>query len=309
MNKVVKDMNYLSSSGAKKAKKINKIVDNMCFIGPGILLYSLFFTLPLLQGLYYSFTDWNGVSDNINFTGLSNYIYIFTKDNNFFNSMQITIYLAVINVILTNILAMLFAIALTREKKANNFFRAVIFLPNIISMVISGFIWRFMFVQISGHMYKLTGISLFEKNWLGDGRLVLYSIILVSLWQGVGYIMTIYIASINTLDYSIVEAASIDGASSIQCFFKIKLPLMISTVTVGIFLTVSGSLKVFDTVYSLTGGGPGRASEVAMLNIYREAFVFNNPNFGCAKAVLLSLIIIIITLSQLKISSSREIQI
>ncbi len=281
----------------------------LIFLGPSFLLYSLFFTVPLIQGVYYSLTDWNGVSEQVNFIGLTNYVEIFTNDEGFLNAMQITIYIAMFSVLLTNLLAMLFAIALTTDKKINSFFRTVIFLPNVISMVISGFIWKFMFSQISMSIYKTTGIELFNNDWLGDARLVIYAVIIVTLWQGIGYVMIIYIAALLSFDLSVVEASLIDGATKSQCFFKIKLPLMLPTVLVGVFLTVSGSLKVFDTVYPLTGGGPGRASEVAMLNIYREAYVFNHPNFACAKAVLLSILIIALTVVQLKFSSNREVEV
>ncbi len=297
-----------------KSKLLSKenrkhIWDILLFLGPSFLLYSLFFTIPLIQGVYYSLTDWNGVSEQVNFVGLSNYIGIFTNDEGFLNAMQITIYIAMFSVLLTNFLAMLFAIALTTDKKINSFFRTVIFLPNVISMVISGFIWKFMFSQISMNIYKTTGVEFFNNDWLGDARLVIYAVIIVTLWQGIGYVMIIYIAALLSFDLSVVEASLIDGASKVQCFFKIKLPLMLPTVLVGVFLTVSGSLKVFDTVYPLTGGGPGRASEVAMLNIYREAYVFNHPNFACAKAVLLSILIIAITIVQLKFSSNREVEV
>ncbi len=297
-----------------KSKLLSKenrkhIWDILLFLGPSFLLYSLFFTIPLIQGVYYSLTDWNGVSEQVNFVGLSNYIGIFTNDEGFLNAMQITIYIAMFSVLLTNFLAMLFAIALTTDKKINSFFRTVIFLPNVISMVISGFIWKFMFSQIFMNIYKTTGVEFFNNDWLGDARLVIYAVIIVTLWQGIGYVMIIYIAALLSFDLSVVEASLIDGASKVQCFFKIKLPLMLPTVLVGVFLTVSGSLKVFDTVYPLTGGGPGRASEVAMLNIYREAYVFNHPNFACAKAVLLSILIIAITIVQLKFSSNREVEV
>ncbi|MBS3970413.1 MAG: sugar ABC transporter permease, partial [Clostridia bacterium] len=226
---------------------------------------------------------------------------------NFMDSINRTFYIALINVFLTNVLAMTFAIALTSSFKLNNLFRAVIFLPNVISMVISGFIWQFMFTRISTSAYKATGLELFNVSWLGDTQNVIYAIVIVSLWQGLGYIMTIYIAGLMGVDESLVEAAEIDGASGWQVFFRIKLPVMLPVITVGAFLNIAGSLKIFDIIYSLTGGGPGRASEVAMLNIYREAFVFNRFGYGTAKAVILSIIIILITIIQLRITSRKEV--
>jgi len=291
----------------KRKFDVENILAYIVFIGPAFVLFTLFFIYPLLGGLYYSFTDWDAASTQINMVGFKNYANLFTNDPNFMDSINRTFYIALINVFLTNVLAMTFAIALTSSFKLNNLFRAVIFLPNVISMVISGFIWQFMFTRISTSAYKATGLELFNVSWLGDTQNVIYAIVIVSLWQGLGYIMTIYIAGLMGVDESLVEAAEIDGASGWQVFFRIKLPVMLPVITVGAFLNIAGSLKIFDIIYSLTGGGPGRASEVAMLNIYREAFVFNRFGYGTAKAVILSIIIILITIIQLRITSRKEV--
>jgi len=264
--------------------------------------------MPLLQGIYYSFTDWNSINPNASFVGLKNYIRIFTRDNAFQASLGRTFYFAVVNVFFTNLLAMLLAIALTSKFTGRNIFRAGIFLPNVLSMVICGFIWQFMFTKIFVNVADATGLRFLDQSWLGNPNIVIYSIVLVSLWQGVGYIMTIYIAGLQGIDDNLIEAANIEGANGFQTFFMIKLPVMLPTVTVGVFMNVSGSLRIFDIVYSLTGGGPGKASEVAMLDIYREAYVNNNYGYGSAKAVLLSAIIILITALQLRFTSKREVK-
>lgn len=287
--------------------KKDQIIDWVTFIGPAFILFTIFFTLPLIQGLIYSMTDWNGVG-NFNFVGLRNYKMII-QDNNFLTSIGRTFYIAAFNVVLTNVIAMLFAVALTTKFKFNNLMRGIIFLPNMIGMAICGFIWKFMFDKVSGTIYTATGMELFNRSWLtGSTSNIVPAILIVTLWQGVGYIMTIYIAGLLSVDDSILEAASIDGANGWQSFFRVKLPLMLPMVTVGAFLNLSGSLKMFDVIFSLTSGGPGNATEVAMLNVYREAFVYNKFGYGSAKAVILSMIIIIITLIQLKATGSKEVQ-
>lgn len=294
---------YLSIG--KKQMKVDSIFDFLLFCGPALILFTLFFTYPLFQGILYSFTDWDGIGA-IHYIGLSNYTSLL-QDVNFKDSLMRTFYIAAINVFLVNVLAMLFALALTTHFKLNTLIRAVIFLPTMISMVIAGFIWKFMFTQISRTIYQVTGIGMFNQSWLGDGDIVLRAVIIVSVWHGLGVIMTIYIAGLMGVNESVIEAAKIDGANFWSLFFKIKLPLMLPIVAVGAFLNLSGSLKMFDTIFSLTGGGPGNASEVAMLNVYREAFIYRNFGYGSAKAVVLALIIVVVTVLQLRLTSGKEV--
>lgn len=285
--------------------KRNYLLD-LSFIGPVFIIYTLLFIYPFLQGLFYSVTSWNGIDPKPTFVGFRNFIEMFTKDEYFVPSLNRTFFIAFVNVFFTNILAMLFALALTSRFRLNNLWRAAIFMPNVISMVVSGFIWKFMFTEIAENMAEITGIEAINQSWLGDPSIVAFSIVIVSVWWGLGYIMTIYIAGLQGIDSSIVEAADIDGCNAWQLFFRIKLPSMLPVVTIGVFLNVSGSLKIFDTIYSLTGGGPGKASEVAMLNIYREAFVYGRLGYGNAKAVVLTIIIIAITIVQMKLTSGKE---
>ena len=292
----------LPGPAPQKGDKVKKLGLLCVFVGPVFVLYTLFFTVPFIEGMYYSFTDWKGLDAGINWVGFDNYIKMFTADAYFTDSLVRTFYIAALNVFFTNVLAMLFALALTSRFRFNNIYRTLIFLPNVISMVISGFIWQFMFTKVSANIYKVTGIEFFNQSWLSDEKIVVYSIIIVSVWWGLGYIMTIYIAAIQGIDASMIEAAEIDGASEWQLFFRIKLPSMLPTVAVGIFLNVSGSLKIFDTIYALTAGGPGKASEVAMLNLYREAFVRNQFGYGNAKAIILTVIVIVVTIIQLKVT-------
>ena len=289
-------------------KSNGSVFEWLWFVGPIFIIYTMLFTVPFFQGLFYSFTDWNGLNPTINFVGLANYKRLFFEDTIFHDSLKVTANFAVWNVFLTNVIAMLFAVALTSNFKLNNLFRASIFLPNMISMVVGGFIWLFMFTKVSPVFYEMTGIGLFSRSWLGIADNVVFSIVVVSLWQGLGLFMTIYIAGLQGIDDSLIEAASIDGASGWQTFWRIKLPVMLPTITVGAFINIAGSLKIFDTVMSLTGGGPGRASEMAMINIYREAFVNNNMAYGSAKAVVLTIVIVFIAIMQFKYTANKEVE-
>ncbi len=287
-------------------RKIRSFGTDVVFIGPVLVLYAALFVLPFLDGLRISMTSWDGVSTTFTYVGLRNYVNIFTTDVYFLDSLGKTFRIAFLNVIATNTLAMLFALALTTKFRSNNAVRAVIFAPIVMSMVVIGFVWRFLFSQVGPKLAESTGLDLLGVPWLGDADLVIYATVIVSLWQGLGYIMTIYIAGLQGIDSSLIEAGSIDGCNDWQSFWKIKLPSMLPVVSVGLFLNIAGSLKIFDTIYSLTGGGPGKSSEVAMLNLYREAFVYGHFGTGAAKAFIMTLIIILVTIVQRQVTERRS---
>lgn len=273
-------------------------------LAPSIFLYSFFFTLPVCMGVLYSLSAWDGISSP-NFVGIQNYINLFT-DNSFWSSILRSLFFAFASVFFSTILAVGCAVALTNKFKGNIFSKTLLFLPNLMSMVIVGFIWKFLFSNISTSLSELTGLSFFDISWLGDERFVLWALIFVSVWQGMGYYMIIYMAGLLAIDDSYIEAARIDGASERQIFWKIKLPLAMPTITIGIFMNFAFCMKCFDLVYSMTSGGPGTASEVAVLNIYREAFVYNNYGYGCAKAIVFACIIILFSLVQRKLTLRKE---
>ncbi len=309
----------MSTSNATTTKQIPKrgfwdkygrnAVLNLCFLGPCYILFTVFFINPMIQSIYFSFTNWNAIDPSFSMVGLQNYINIFTVDTGFLPALGRTFFFAFFNVLFTNVLAMLFGVALTTKFRFNNMFRSAIFIPNVIAMVVTGFIWQFMFLNVFPTVAETMPIpfGFLDISWLSDPSIVMFSVVIVSVWQGVGYIMTIYIAGLVTVDESMLEAATIDGASGWTTFWRIKLPAILPTVGVGAFLNVAGSFKIFDIVYALTSGGPGESSTVAMLDIFREAYMFRNFGYASAKAVILSIIIILITLIQFKITSKSEV--
>jgi len=300
--------NNIRASLKQRKKKLNKetIFDCMFFLGPMFIIFTVVFTVPLIMGIVYSFTNWSGISGVYAFTGIENYIRMFKNDSRFIESLIVTGKFVFWNCLLTNVFAMFFAVILTKDKKSNIFTRTSLFLPNMISLVVVGFIWRFLLTGIGKQAYELTGSSLFSIDILGNPKLVVAALVLVSFWAGVGYIMIIYIAAIKSVDKNVLEAGQIDGCNKVNLFFRVTLPSMISTVSVGIFINISGSIKIFDMVWSLTNGGPGGASEVAMVNVYREAFERQNFGYANAKSIVLTLIIIIITAIQLKITERKD---
>ncbi len=291
-----------------KNKKKELISEVLIFVMPLMVLYFIFFILPLAEGIYYSLLDWDGISKDRNFVGLKNYIKLFTSDSDYFVSLAFTLKYVVLNVILTNVLAFLLALLVNSKLKCTKFLRTCFFLPNVISMLIVGYIWRFLFNQGCASLYKATGWDFFNISWLGGGNVSVAAMVIVAMWQGVGYIMILYLSGLQMIDTSLLEAAAIDGAGKVKQFFKVTLPLMIPTIGVNLFMVVSQSFRQFDLNLSLTGGGPGRQTTSLALDIYTEGYQNNRLGYAEAKALILFLIVIVIAMLQLKLTSSKEVE-
>ncbi|MGL1890150.1 MAG: sugar ABC transporter permease [Spirochaetaceae bacterium] len=292
--------------GGKKGIESLKL---FAFICPALIFYTLFVLIPAFGGIWYSFTNWNGLNPNYKIVGLSNYIEIITEDKYFIKSIIFTLKFVIYMVILQNVLALLLALLIENRKKSKFVFRTLFFMPNMISMIISGFIWMFIFTKVLPGVSGDGIFSFLNQTWLGDPRLSFYAVLIVSLWAGVGYLMIIYIAALQSIPAQLIEAASIDGAKTYILFKYIKLPMILPAVTIGIFLSLNSSFKVFEAVFALTGGGPGRSTQVIALNIFEEAFNMSNRyGYASAKAIVLFLIIFAITCVQLIVMKKREVQ-
>lgn len=291
-----------------RSKKKSLLSEILIFVMPLMVLYLIFFILPLVEGVYYSLLDWDGISKTKSFVGLKNYIKLFTNDPDYFVSLGFTLKYVVLNVIGTNVLAFLLALAVNSKLKCTKFIRTCFFLPNVISMLIVGYIWRFIFNQGCAALYKATDLGFFNISWLGGGNISVVATVIVAMWQGVGYIMIIYLSGLQMVDTSLLEAAAIDGAGKVKQFFKVTLPLMVPTIGVNLFMVVSQSFRQFDLNLSLTGGGPGRQTTSLALDIYTEGYQNNRMGYAEAKAVILFVIVIAIAILQLKVTKSKEVE-
>lgn len=284
-----------------KKKRIREITDYIKFVFPMLILYILFFILPLFQTIGYSFTDYNGINPKKEFTGLTNYFDVF-QDKWFYNSMAFTGKSVLLMILLTNVLGFLLALALNRKIKSRNILRAIVFCPFVFNNVTVGFIWQFLLGRFMTDLYPLTGWKVFNIGWLSDNRLVLYSVVFVKLWQSIGYFMVIYLAGLQLLPQDPLEAAVIDGCTGIKMIRYITIPLMKPTAFVCIFLAITESLNMFPLIMSLTNGGPGHASENISLYIYNEAFKSHRMGYASALAVILTIIMTIIAGLQMKLT-------
>lgn len=284
-----------------KKKRIREITDYIKFVFPMLILYILFFILPLFQTIGYSFTDYNGINPKKEFTGLTNYFDVF-QDKWFYNSMAFTGKSVLLMILLANVLGFLLALALNTKIKSRNILRAIVFCPFVFNNVTVGFIWQFLLGRFMTDLYPLTGWKVFNIGWLSDNSLVLYSVVFVKLWQSIGYFMVIYLAGLQLLPQDPLEAAVIDGCTGIKMIRYITIPLMKPTAFVCIFLAITESLNMFPLIMSLTNGGPGHASENISLYIYNEAFKSHRMGYASALAVILTIIMTIIAGLQMKLT-------
>lgn len=290
------------------SKKIYLRIEFICFVLPVIVMISIAIYIPFGMSMFYSLTEWNGIRKKPRFIGLENFKQIFLGDDNFKNASLFTIKYGICFIILINVIALLLAVILDKKLKTANILRAAFFVPYILSLVIVGFIWKFIFVQGFDSLNNLTGFGLFKWSWLGDMKLAFVSVLFVSIWQSVGFYIVIYIAGLQSVPVDILEASIVDGASPVKKFFSVTLPMLAPSVTTCVFMALTNSIKVFDVILSLTAGGPGGSTYSVTFDIYREAFRNNMYGYGTAKALILFVIVLLITVVQLKFFKSREVE-
>lgn len=284
-------------------------VQQLVFLGPAMLVFAIVIAIPFLLGLYYSMTDWNGVSGAVKWVGLDNFAAIFGHDKDFAHSFWFTFRFTAVDVILTNALGFALAYLLAQRLKSRNVLRTIFFLPNVIGGLLLGFIWQFIFVKGFSTLGQATGLGFFQLPWLGDETTAFWALIIVSAWQGAGYLMVIYLAALANVPKELLEAAHIDGANRWQVLRSITLPLIMPAVTVCLFLTISWAFKMFDLNFSLTKGGPFRSTESVAMNIYLEAYQNNKLGLGTAKAFIFFVVVAVITTVQVTLTKRREVEV
>ncbi len=303
----IDEFNRLERREAMRGRGKKYWLEEIIFIGPAVLFFSLIVLIPFFIGMTYSFTTWNGVNDEITFVGFSNFLSIF-KDEGFIDSFCFTAKFTVVSVTLSNIIGLSLAILLTRRLKISKPLRTVFFIPNVISGLLLGFIWQFIFTKGFGAIGSLTQIPFFKLSWLGTESTAFWALIIVTLWQTSGYLMVIYISGIINVPTELKEAAQIDGANHRQYFRHIMIPMIMPSVTVCLFLAISWAFKMFDLNYSLTKGGPYNSTKSIALDIYIEAFQINRYGTGAAKAFIFFVVVALITFIQVRITKRKEVE-
>ena len=270
------------------------------FTLPTLIAYAIAFVVPFFMGLYLSFCKFKTIG-NAKWVGLSNYLYVFQDSNGFLAALWFTVKIAVVGVITTNVIAFALALLLTRGLKGTNAFRTIFFMPNLIGGIILGYIWQLL---LNGILIKLTGADLtFSATYGYWGIIILYN------WQKIGYLMIIYIAGIQNIPGELIEAAQIDGANKGQLLKHVIIPMVMPSITICTFLTLTNSFKLFDQNLALTNGEPSNMSEMLALNIFNTFYGRTGwEGVGQAKAVIFFILVGAIAMIQNRLTRSKEVQ-
>ena len=268
------------------------------FVLPTLIAFSFAFIIPFVMGVYLSFCKFKTIT-NAQFVGLENYIKIFA-DKDFVNAFGFTLKFSVVSIITINVFAFILALALTRKIKGTNLFRTVFFMPNLIGGIILGYIWKQM---INAELLK------YETTLVANPTYGFWGLVILMNWQMIGYMMIIYVAGLQNVPTDLIEAAQIDGATSLQTLFKVKIPMVMPSITICLFLTVSNSFKLFDQNLALTAGAPSKKTAMLALDIYNTFYGRNGyEGVGQAKAVLFFIVVAVIALGQLVLTRRKEVE-
>lgn len=280
------------------------------FLIPALAFFLVLWIYPVLQLFYYSITNFNGINYDFDFVGLKNYQKIF-ENGTLVNSIRNTLLYACVTVVLSNLIGLAVAIALNTKIRMKGFFRTASYFPALFSAIVVGFIWSYVYMPTSGMIANL--VTLFGGNGaafnpLGNYRIALFAIAIVEVWKGFGSTMIIYLAGLQTVDESVLEAGRIDGCNEWQLTKFVKLPMIASTITINIILSVINGLKAFDYAFIMTNGGPGKSTKTLMFQIYEIAFTDQKMGRASAFSVVSFFVIIAITIVMLIIMNKREVE-
>ena len=273
---------------------------------PSLLVFTVGLILPMILGIFYSLTSWDGYTRELPFVGLQNFVRGLT-DRQALDAWWFTIRFAFWNTLIQNACALLFAVILDTGLKARTFYRTVLFLPALIPPIVAGFIWQHMYIDILPAFNTLLGTKI-DFRLFGKGGTVLSGVLIANNWQFVGYWMLIYLAGLQSIPQELYEAAFVDGAAFLARFFRITIPMLAPAFTICIVGITIGSLRVYDLLVSATQGGPGRASTSIIYHIYNTALNARQYGYGSALSILLVIFLLVIAVVQLGVLRRREIQ-
>ena len=296
------------------SKQKRKLTEAL-FLFPTLLAFFMVIIIPFILGIYYSFTNWQGTGAATAWVGFENYKGIF-QEPAFLHSFLVTLEFTVFNIITVNVVAFLISLLVTSDIRGRNVYRAGFFIPNLIGGIVLGLVWQFIFSNILPDIGKAIGSAMLSKSLISRADTVMVTMVIVNTWQYAGYIMLIYVAAIQGISKSVMEAAEVDGARYWTRITKIQIPLMANAFTISLFLTLTNSFKMYDVNVALTNGGPTgmfmmkpvQSSELLALNIYQTAFKYNNMAQGQAKAVVFFVVLTIFSIIQVSYNKSKEVE-
>lgn len=301
---------FLNIVNKENKLSLNKQIYPFYFVIGALVLYIILYVLPSVIGIYYSFTDWSRWSDSINFVGLKNFKTIFSRNQNYLLYITNTLKFTLITTVVKSVLGIAFALLVNRGIKCKNFHRAAIFFPAILSFLVTGLIFRSILHPSMGFLnetLRSLGLNFMAQKWLVDLKWVFKSVMAVDIWKGVGYIMTIYLAGLQSIPDIYYEAAEMDGASNFKKFRHVTLPLLMPAITITTVLNLIYGLRVFDIIYVLTGGGPGYTTEVLYSAVFRE-FGQGTYAVGNALSTVMVVFMVLIGYFIIRLFRKREVE-
>lgn len=301
-------MEHFLRGDSMKLKKIKETLLFALFVFPAVAFVLFATDIPFVMNLYYSVFEWNGVGKNMEFVGLVNYVKIFTNDTLFWRGVIFTLKFAVFYVIIVNVLSLTVAVVMARERKISGVGRAFYYIPYIISLTAISLIWKFIFGPGFEALYAITGWEFFNWSWVGTPKLAFYVVVIMAVWQNLGFYMINYIAGIITVPKELIEAAKIDGANVFQTFRKITVPMIMPAISICMLTSLTFAFKLFDIIMVFTKGGPANSTVTVAYNIYKEAFVNSKYGMATAKSLVFVIFVLFITVIQLKLVKSKEVE-
>jgi len=277
------------------------------FLIPAIAFYAVIVVVPNLQGYAFSFTDWNGLRPDVSFVGWTNFARVF-DDPGTIKALVNTIVFTLGTMVGQNVFGLLLALGCNSLIKSRYVLRLVFFLPVVLTPIVTAFLWSYLLNPqgtINDTLVSM-GMGWAQQDWLGDPGLALGSVILASVWQGVGFTMVIYLAALQGVPSDLIEAAALDGAGPVRRLLTVILPLINGAVVINILLTLTGGLKQFDLVFAMTSGGPAESTQTLGFLIYKNAFVNLDYPIAVAQGVVLTLIVAVVAIVQIKVTSRKE---
>ena len=275
-----------------KSKKTKFLVS--LFVVPALVIYIVFQIIPLIGAIFFSFVDWNGIGGyEITFVGIKNYLDAF-QNAGFILSLKNMLKMVVFSVLFHTPIALLMAVAINTKCKGYRAFKALFFVPTVFPLTAVGLMWYFVFMPTGSlnALLKAIGLADMAQPWLVNPSTAMNTIVFVNIWAGIGYYMVILLAGLTTIPDDLYEAASIDGATSVRKFFSITIPMLRPTLVMCILMDIIGSVKVFDLVFAMTGGGPNGLTNLPTTLLYNEAFKYSHYGLGSAIGIIIMLICI-----------------
>ena len=281
---------------------------NYLYLAPAFVIFCAVVIFPTVYSVYLSFFSWNGVKPK-ELVGLKNYINLFTADKVFKTALLNNIKWLLLTMIFTVAVSLLLAVMLNRQFKGRTFFRAVFYFPYMLSWIVAGLVWQWIFNPSAGFLAQIYDLFGWERGnviWLSNPKTALFFVFIAALWQGTGQPMILFLSGLQTIPNDVLEAAKIDGANNIQAFFRVTIPMLKETFVVVFATLIIASLKVYDIIKVMTGGGPNDATQTLATYMYSQTFRYSNLGMGSAVATIMLLIMMFIIIPYVSYTAKDE---